>query len=442
MGEIRKYLATLAETGEREDPLVFVGREQIIERILRASQSMPSAGGGAGRTFLIEGAPGTGKTALVSELAKRLNGEGVATIVCDGAPGTPSGIDRVYRKLAVALGAALPGEERTTTTSGRESSGGIGSIFRGRLSRSKSVAPPSIGDVGDIVERLDESKRQPDKHAVVFIDEIQNLEPKGPAANLVCDLHTQHSAPILLVCAGLSNSKRVLARAGLSRINARNVVRLGRFSPEETLDCARKTLETVREAGLPSTDAATERWAGRIAQAVDDWPRHLQCYLTACWETLTTQDIPDLDTADLNTAMALGDSLRNTYYLDRIDASESDIRVLGELHRHLGAGERISPADAHRIIGEAAARLDPENRKAHEDRFPHGEACFERMLQSGVVSLNDEGDCTSPLPSLSDHILAKYDREAGSSSGQTERPMPTAPSTPIASREPDNFSAP
>ncbi len=70
MKGIQSRLRELSESGERGEPLVFAGREDIIQMAERKMRQLPP-NGAAGNTVLIEGAPGAGKTALLGEISRR-----------------------------------------------------------------------------------------------------------------------------------------------------------------------------------------------------------------------------------------------------------------------------------------------------------------------------------------------------------------------------------
>ena len=354
MANIRELLLDWSEGGDRDDPPVFAGREDIIARVLRATRRLPP-GGGRGKTFLVEGAPGAGKTALVSEIAKRFQDLGGFVVVCPSVPNERD-VELAYSELASAS----------------------------------------------------------DVRAIVFVDEIQNIEPNTVGSAFVEAMHTQQSIPALLVCAGLPTSRGRLMDAGLSRLSLGATVRLGALSPREALDCARRTLERMAGEGLPASRSAIERWANSMAVASDGWPRHLQSHLNACWTTLLEQPEPSLDTADLEAAIRLGNSLRSAYYDERIMLSRASLGIVGALHARLAEDAPIDELQATSIVGEAINAIDdPTARKTLRERFPTNEACFQRFLQVGIVALDDEGNCVSPISSLSRHILDRWVASGG-----------------------------
>lgn len=71
MSEIRNQLTKPVRVhGEREKPLAFAGRQDIIRSVLEATEVMLD-GPIRGQTFVISGAPGAGKTALLSKISEQ-----------------------------------------------------------------------------------------------------------------------------------------------------------------------------------------------------------------------------------------------------------------------------------------------------------------------------------------------------------------------------------
>lgn len=126
MDSIRQHLQDLIDAGERADPLVFSGREEEIDRIVRIAGRLPPDGR-QGRTMLIQGAPGSGKTALIAEVSTRLAGKpdtGIVSLAADyyeyrlAASRTPIAVvAAVHRLMATESGIRESDVGRTIGTS-------------------------------------------------------------------------------------------------------------------------------------------------------------------------------------------------------------------------------------------------------------------------------------------------------------------------------------
>ena len=419
---LKAMLRTLAESGERHDPLVFGGRAQIIDKVMRIARHLPPHGP-KGNTILIHGAPGAGKTALVCEIARRLEKEGAATFVQPEIP-APGRVRAIYAALATALAGARPDLDRTTVRADTTLSirpGGVG----GDRSEGTSVAPPTLEDPESIAEIRAGRPWRSNERAVVFIDEIQNIapDPQADECRLVRALHAQDRIPVLLVCSGLSNSEDALGRAGLSRLGTENCIPLGSLTPVETLDCARATLDFVRQRGLPGSDGAAQRWAGRIASSSDGWPRHLQNYFTATWETLAAQDIPSLDAADLDATIRRGDARREDYYIKRISRTGLPVSVIGALHEQLALGKSLDEYQVMNVLDDAIAALPDGVQRSIKGRFAASDDCLENLLHAGIVSLDRHKRCVSPIPSLHQFVVSQYGKGAQSPAAEVQVPV-------------------
>ena len=401
MDSIRQYLQELIDASARADPLVFAGREDEIDRIVRTATRLPPDGP-QGRSFLIQGAPGSGKTALIAELSRRLEELPRTGVLSLASAPVDTTANRTYGHLAALLvGAPHPGRERVETAT-THIEGTVG-FARAGTSATAQTSSPTYRSADDIAWGSDGGWR-PKQRVVLFVDEVQMLDSASRAAELLFDLHTQAKIPVLLVCAGLGNSRIALSDAGFSRLE--NLLPLGKLAGSESLDCARRSLRTVVEKGVRSTDAALERWAMALSRAADDWPRHLQVYLQAAWQVLLRQEKPDLDSAPPSDALAIGDRRRAEYYEDRMAASRTPIEIIAALHGKLSGGSDVRESDACRVIGRAARELDSEAREEWKSQFDaRPKKCLEALLGAGVVSLDSMYRCTSPVPSFSRYIL-------------------------------------
>lgn len=327
MESLHQFLYRLSQEAPRADPRVFVGRADESRRILQAASTLPPDGARS-QTVLIEGAPGSGKTSLLTHMGALFESAEPPTSapILWTLPQSPEEIARTYGDIAAELAAAPPADSSSTTQKSLRirCSAGIVSVEAGKADTEANAVFRSASGVSRWRRARGIADWGPKRRVVVFVDEVHEVERGSPAAELLKDLHAQGDIPVLLVCAGLGNSERRLSDAGLSRVE--NVVTLGRFEDGEAEDCARGTLRKVVERGVRSTDADLARWAREVARASDDWPRHLHVYLQAAWSTLHEQDVPDLGTADMGAAIRARDARREDYYRSRLDVAKTPVR--------------------------------------------------------------------------------------------------------------------
>ena len=404
---LRRALSRLAHAGEADDPLVFVGRERELAQITGRAEPLLDGVLGPRRTLLFHGAPGSGKSVLMREAARRLEGPGFATLVKPRIPDR-AGVEALYRDLADRIAGTAPDDHRTTRTTTGSVRGGVPGVIAGEVVEEHTLAPRPAHSAEAIRALAGGRAWGPAPAAAVFIDEIQNLAEKGTdplALNLVEDFHTQSDIPVLMVLSGLSDSAIALDRAGISRIDK---VWVQRLSVAEARECLLESALRVVRAGVGCADRdALGAWAEAAAAASEGWPRHMQNYLLALWEALYRQEAPSLDAVDLDAVRREGDVRRARYYADRIEVSGLPTAALQPLCGAFATKGALERGEVVRLADEGVARLGPSERREADERCPPGMVRFDTLLHAGIVSLDDEGRCVSPIPSMVDYILAR-----------------------------------
>lgn len=415
MSEVHEFLRSRAGTAARSYPWAFAGRHEEVSRILALSQSLPPEGASS-QTLLIQGAPGSGKTSLLIHAQRMLDENrdwGTAPCHIETPPDTRQAVSEVYGYIAEKLAGAPPPPLFDTTQRTTKGRAGVGGISAERTHTTTSL-PPVFAGAASIAawhragQKEEEKGWGPEQRMIVFLDETQGVKPDSPAAELLRDLHTQRRIPVLLVCAGLSNSALRLGQAGLSRIE--NVLTLGGLTIEEAVDCTSRTLRQALDHGVRGEQAHVETWGGRIARAADGWPRHLHTYLQATWEALAKMPVPDLSAADIDSVMASGDAERQIYHRRRVELSGCPSYILRETHRRIQAGGGPLYERALRdTIASAMSQAPERQRKDWDERFPTLDDGIDSMLKAGVLSMDDAGAYCSPIPSLTQFALSSDD---------------------------------
>ena len=301
-----------------------------------------------------------------------------------------------------------PDAETHAETQFRGGAGAVASAVR-KTGRTSGVLS-NHDTCKDIAASLGRRSFHPCKRLVVFVDEVQALIPGCGAAEVLTELHKQRSLPIMTICAGLSNSEAALDDAGVSRPVSHLTLRPGCLSADEAQQSVRSALGELRGLGLEARPDAVDAWADRIAAASDGWPKHLQTYMRAMFKTLAALDRPSLDRADLGQAIEAGHKARVAYYNARLKAGRTPPPIIAELHRAMAQGE-VAHWDALNVIHSAAEKMRASAPGAANtwDRQFGGDvqACFARLLHAGLVSLDADDVCRSPIQSLSAHVVAR-----------------------------------
>ena len=392
-------LRAFALEDDRLPPAAFVGRQDIIADIEHAVAE-GAAGGAAvrGRTRLVFGAPGAGKTALLHELARRwraraADGDASAPVPIDCEPGE---LTSPVAFTEAVLSAVVPDSSidlaKATTTEG---GGGVPGVAGLRVSR-----VPSLVDsvrAGRTPWAAIREATQPERLArpvVLLVDEAQNMpgDPGGEGrTHLLAELHDgRHGLPIVAVLGGLGDSKQVMARRGISRFARDAVHPLPLLTDAESGEAVKRFLARHRITGA---EEAMERWRRRIAEACNGWPQHLHNYLGGAARSLADAG-GDLDRADLDAALAAGDDWRREYYDARLEGVNPDLPAVVDVVRRTPE----SGAPMHRIVEwcREATGTAAEGRDLHA-----------RMIHDGVLQEMPGGLVTCPIPSFRRYILER-----------------------------------
>ena len=394
-------LQAFALEDDRLPPAAFVGRQDIIADIERAV-SQAAAGGAAirGRTRLVFGAPGAGKTALLYELARRwreraADGDASAPIPVDCEPGE---LTSPVAFTEAVLSALIPDpsyDVATSTTS--EGRGGVPGVAGLSVSRATSV--PSLVEsvqAGRTPWAAIREAIQPARltlPVVLLVDEAQNMpgDPDGDdRTRLLAETHDgRHGLPIVAVLGGRGDSKQVMAQRGISRFARDAVHSLPLLTDTESGEAVERFLARHRIVG---EEEAKGRWQRRIAEACNGWPQHLHNYLCGAARALADAR-GDLEHADLDAALATGEDWRRQYYDARLEGVNADLPAIADVVGRI----REPGAPMHRIVewcrgatGTAAAGSD----------------LHARMIHDGILQEMPGGLVTCPIPSFRRYILA------------------------------------
>jgi len=402
----QKIEALLLDHGERDEPIAFAGRENIpssIQRVVGRLAVKPRRG----QTFVIEGAPGAGKTSLISELANRLRGD-IPCIVRRNVP-DENGVEALWNELAATLTAMPLDKIRAIQHKRRFGEGGLNAIVKAQVGyeEGKTMAPMSLSSC-DQIRGLTEA---PFKTAVVVcIDEIQNIQSMSGASGFVQDLHTQDVAPVLLICSGLSNSTERLDDIGISRSTQQHLASLGSLMSSETYDAALRALNVIAGTGVHVKAQTLEVLAQRLVSASDHWPRHLTCYLQGVCNALLEQDTPSFERLDQDAVIKKGDDLRRAYYQERLRASRLSASILARAYRDIERGEMDPHSCAARIFDWIQEERSEQGAFLRE-LFPSRVSVLDRMLRSGVIA-TCEDVCEIPVPSMAAFVYERAREES------------------------------
>ena len=297
---LRSSLTSLAKTGDRVSPSVFAGRDDEFELLDDALLAVRR--GEVGRTVVVSGVPGVGKTALMNEYANRLMASEAAGDGGDGpvipvplrsgdinAP--PAGLMQAMDRQFVALGPSRSWRGAANRFSAKAS--WLGNALTAIATkknihefRRSAQAPDSLDTA--LAEYAATRFGVKSSTFVLLVDEAQNI----PNTDRVkAHLEAMHlgiggSTKVQLVCFGLGNTVKHLAELGLSRLasgHARSISALSDAAARTVVEgtvgnalTAHAFDERERGSGCGS---AHETWIDTAANVIlsesSNFPHHL-----------------------------------------------------------------------------------------------------------------------------------------------------------------------
>ena len=192
---------------DRQSPPVFVGRKtefEIVEENCRRALDLCRQGKKTGGHIVVfRGAPGAGKSSLLEHVeehwSRKTKCPKALNIGLETLEDTSATVLEIVKKIA-------PKKEklfRRRLVTNTSVSGSVPGVASGGVSTSRETAPEKISFSG--LKELMPPKhwRQP---LCILVDEIQKVTERH--GNSLLTLHLgEHGLPIVLVCAGLANSR-------------------------------------------------------------------------------------------------------------------------------------------------------------------------------------------------------------------------------------------
>ena len=371
--------------GERDDPLVFSGRQNIITHIDSQLAKVKRLGGGAGRclTEIVQGAPGAGKTALINELKHRLDGT-VAVV-------TLTGIDLNSKEefVALVLSQLNSNVESLTKTVTRKTttSGGVTGIAT--ASHTRETERKSVFDSREIVsawQMIETGWKSEEKTILLCIDEAQTIPAYLDSEHnqIVINLHTTQTGNlhVLPLFTGLLDTRRTLNTRGASREN-RTPFQLGGLSKSEAKDVVIGVLnhDSLGLNGLFSEEDQAYI-ASSLIVASDQWPRHLHHYIQGVLNEILDdqQRESPLSQINLNRALDYGHQARINYYEGRFESLQSKANMEQSLSFIQELSQQTTTRDID--ISSLSARL----RNNHDVSPLDFDVMFRAAVRSGVLT--------------------------------------------------------
>ena len=350
----------------------FHGRKQILcdfnEIVSRATR------GRSGTIFLIQGAPGAGKSALLHECAEQAKS--------------------AKWNIAKINSSALwnPDELRRSLGGGNLKVKG-GSAYLGVL---------GIGQAEISAERSPQTTRtllQAGKSPLLLtLDEAQTLGMKDefPADQI----HTARSIlnaihngdlgrPVILLAAGLGTTVESFRSFGISRFSLGAFVELGALGKDAEYTILYDWL--TKDGGAKGNPT---NWIDAITQETHGWPQHILSYVKPALNQLRA-DKRIMTKNGLHSVLEAGRISRLEYYDQRAyGLPEEDRQSLARPFRNLPLGESTT-------LSEIMSSLTQDYRQSKAEKL------FRHALEKGIIA-ERSGRYSVPIPSMHEWLVSKY----------------------------------
>ncbi|MCY4302592.1 MAG: ATP-binding protein [Aestuariivita sp.] len=414
----KEKLQNFVDDGEKDHPPVFAGRDDILQHVLTKIQRTGARKAGIpGNTTVIQGAPGAGKSSLLSELEIRAPEVGgrvvkITNVLLRNHP------SKILQKIAFAA--------RAPQETWREALRNFGSRWGDRIGRisvlgmstdlQRLMGRDAPASFSDLQSHLPSEKWQ--APILLAIDEAQRLPPGESTAHAEF-LQTIHDAddirlPIALVLAGLGDTYLRLRSLGLTHgVTAHSLERLtaGELDALTGTWCA--------HFGI--TVGAQRHRIDDLMASTDGWPRHVHWAQQALAEALLQESVYGVADRieDWEVVHGRSNQLRRGYYDAQFsDAMVASCKLVGRVMLEVARTERRG---AGLTFGQVKDVV--ETYKGHDTssewRLPknHDEETYvTHLIHCGALQRQstdpDDHVLTCPIPSFQSYIIGRGGFEA------------------------------
>ena len=421
-----KGLEEFYTDGDKNSPRFFAGRREIVsaiettvDKLRKDIGRLPIAQVRSNqRTWLIQGAPGAGKTALQEYLTERWKADNKAPVVVDLQ------LDQLHDQQELTAQIAdriMPdGAQLLMTGHTVSHTAGVDASVTASRTTTESVQQRELR-----LRDLQRLYRKPNMHwlqrllpfgrrkvaeprpIVLMIDEIQTMAPD--CDKVLLDLHMGvRGLPAVLLLAGLAWSQERLREAGISRFNTGEISHLQTLPPLQLEEAAESVKLMLRAYHV--TGVETEEIASWIAGMSDGWPQHLRHYMRALAGELAARK-GKLREVNRDWIKAEGDKKRQAYYKSRATSPKimGCTVVLADVARFIGVNycrysELVKMLNGRRWQEDLdPAEILPEGMKPQE--------FIQEMIRSGMIH-SDDHRVQIPIPSFRRFLMEHYEDDS------------------------------
>ena len=389
-------LEKFSNADDRQLTPFFVGRTEVLDDIgetcSRAFTLWKEGRPAEGMTRMIQGAPGAGKTAILSFLEEGWKGNANKPIVVRlEGPKLRDWSDQ-FEAIRDTLPASWGRRLLRRLIAHIEVTVKIRWI---EMSVRRDINRVGTAQLGVPI--------------CLMIDEVQSLRTDETTGQIHPDLKEafsilhagSHGLPVVPVLSGLAHSRRKLGDASLRRFSANAIHTL---SPLKSEDIAKSVDLFFKEFNIEKP-ASFSVWEKAIIELSNGWPQHLHNMLAILARNLVAVG-GKLGALDCATVKRDFINFRTQYYGRVLTGSQACNQSIGLLAAVLaGMGSDGDRAGTIMDLIESSVREDA----GWEWRLPKGmtpEDYYVEMLEAGILQEN-ESSVTCPIPSLRAHVIWK-----------------------------------
>ena len=367
--------------GERMPPLYFAGRDEELRKCGDDLRMLCATGESNGLQLTI-GVPGSGKTRLAEEFAKRVSGQAVEGRTVSTLMISPEELGDPL-SLFKAMGRAIDAEQKATEIAQLDDR--VSNVGGGVLGASVAVARDVGRHTSAFAGLLRESTEKgmwKNKTLVLLVDELQSIDDEAmPTLRVLHQGLTR--CPILLLGFGLQHTAARLARGsggrGISRIAEPAI--LHALSRDDAVVAFKETLARLGHNEVPSESLDA------LADASHGFPQHINGYLAGAHEALARHG--RLAGEALEEALQHGGKRRIAYYNKRLSAAHS---------------RKPMTALAAAMERAQRTRLEYHDAKAFLIEAGFGAAELDAAIAHGSLTCDDEDNVSFGIPSFHSYM--------------------------------------
>jgi len=352
----------------------FHGRKQILGNFLNLVNE--STEKRTGSTFLVQGAPGAGKTALLDQCVKLAKG-------------------KQWHVANIKTG-ALWDKGKMLRSLGYGKMAGIGSVSLSMLEA--FTAEVSMNKPKRSTTSLNVVEKRKRKPLLLILDEAQRLSTASDlsknqfdeAGDLLQAIHNgELNKPVILLVAGLGTTSGAFRSLGISRFKGGCFVELGALGNKSERAVIQDWI--VKEGGA---EGESTSWVDAIAEKTHGWPQHITAFAEAAAKQIQ-KDSGAMTLRGLEAVLRLGLKRREEYYKQRAqEITRKERCSLARLIKNVSISDGLDQEDI-----EITLSSEYGQDKAKQ--------LFDRLLERGILHSHD-GTYTIPIPSMREWLVSNY----------------------------------